>query len=809
LLSPLSDIEQYKRVKTRHAATMGKPPVKTFPKDMSKDEMREVIRETNKEIMALERHPQSIQRDVKWQQQVYHTAKRTSYRNKRKTGLHHGISKEAKSLDTTIIPSPVASIPPVPPKPVIPATKFDVTNPAMPTVKKNQKSSWKTPKTPTTLPLSPLHHGTPPSLDTPKLYDDSKSTSGTDKKKTKTVETKIDKKQINKPDIKTEKTKRIAKKDSKLNHLEKTDKESKLTFDNNQQSNTLLAQGSNYIMGKVADKIHSEISNAEKDFGNTGVESVHKAETVAEKAHSLQGKVKKLQHYIKNRHTRRINKAKAKALKHEGRLARKALDSDPTYKGKPLSKTMQKMRIKRQYAQAARAAKTGKTLATSTKATATAAKSATLTAKMLVMKAKAVAAAKALILLCGKVILAIVLLIILLVLVVSCMSMLGGGFMSILDGLSYQADMDDITTYSVYMTELELDLQEDIHDALSPTPPADEVVFVVIGVDGTTQTFSFPPSITGYGGVFLDGSQFSPPSHTITPAPIPSLVDLQAFLPDISHCPIELMAYLTIVHGDFSNSNMNEVLQDLFDEVFQLTYSDENTTLQLTVPVENFVTDEEGFTEQVPPFTTTITIPLHVRTVTLEVNGTISDVIQNRLENMYSGGGDNPYLEWFEFLMETRGLRQFVGSPFENDWTGAVTSIFGYRLHPITGNREMHTGIDVGKPTGTPLLGGLSDGVVITAGDMGGYGLTVIIQYVDSETGQGVRVLYAHMDTIDVSVGDVLEMGQVIGTVGATGTATGAHLHMEVLVTEDFGGNWRRINPAFFVEPFTSDDSDT
>jgi len=136
-----NDIEQYKRVKTRHAATMGKPSVKTFPKDMSKDEMREVIRETNKEIMALERHPQSIQKDVKWQQQIYHTAKRTSYRNKRKTGLHHGISKEAQKPDTMIVPTPIASMPPVPPTPVIPATKFDVTNPATPSAKKHLKYS--------------------------------------------------------------------------------------------------------------------------------------------------------------------------------------------------------------------------------------------------------------------------------------------------------------------------------------------------------------------------------------------------------------------------------------------------------------------------------------------------------------------------------------------------------------------------------------------------------------------------------------------------------------------------------------------
>ena len=302
----------------------------------------------------------------------------------------------------------------------------------------------------------------------------------------------------------------------------------------------------------------------------------------------------------------------------------------------------------------------------------------------------------------------------------------------------------------------------------------------------------------------MNGMQMSPPNHNVTPAPIPALAEIQNLLPDINHCPFELMAYLTIVHGDFSTSNMNEVLQELFNEVFQLTYTDENTTYSLTVPVEHWVTGQNNQPMQVPPFTTEISIPLRIRTVTLETSGTISEVILYRLQNMYDGEGDNPYLEHFEFLMETFGLRQFVGSPFENDWTPFLTSPFGYRIHPITGEREMHTGIDIGKPTGTPLLAGLDGAVVTTAGEMGGYGLTVIIEFTDEETGHGVRVLYAHMDTIDVSVGDVVELGEVIGTVGQTGVATGPHLHLEVFIREDSSGTWRRINPAFFVEPFVS-----
>jgi len=88
------------------------------------------------------------------------------------------------------------------------------------------------------------------------------------------------------------------------------------------------------------------------------------------------------------------------------------------------------------------------------------------------------------------------------------------------------------------------------------------------------------------------------------------------------------------------------------------------------------------------------------------------------------------------------------------------------------------------------------------------YGLTVIIEHVDMETGLGVRVLYAHMDTIDVNVGDIVALRDVIGTVGQTGAATGAHLHLEISVSENSGATWRRINPIFFLEPFPTDNTE-
>jgi len=105
---------------------------------------------------------------------------------------------------------------------------------------------------------------------------------------------------------------------------------------------------------------------------------------------------------------------------------------------------------------------------------------------------------------------------------------------------------------------------------------------------------------------------------------------------------------------------------------------------------------------------------------------------------------------------------------------GRVTSGFGYRIHPIYGTRKLHSGVDVGAARGTPISSTFA-GVVIYTGWRGGYGNTVIVDH-----GGGLTSLYAHMSEIGVSNGAAVERGDVVGFVGATGTATGNHLHFEI-----------------------------
>jgi murein DD-endopeptidase MepM/ murein hydrolase activator NlpD len=105
-----------------------------------------------------------------------------------------------------------------------------------------------------------------------------------------------------------------------------------------------------------------------------------------------------------------------------------------------------------------------------------------------------------------------------------------------------------------------------------------------------------------------------------------------------------------------------------------------------------------------------------------------------------------------------------------------VSSGFGMRIHPIYGNARMHTGIDLNANVGTPVYA-TGGGTVVSAGWDGGYGYSVLINH-----GFGYQTRYAHNSALLVKAGQQVVRGQQIAKVGATGDATGPHVHYEVLV---------------------------
>ncbi len=123
----------------------------------------------------------------------------------------------------------------------------------------------------------------------------------------------------------------------------------------------------------------------------------------------------------------------------------------------------------------------------------------------------------------------------------------------------------------------------------------------------------------------------------------------------------------------------------------------------------------------------------------------------------------------------------------------AITSVFGWRIHPITGDARFHSGTDLGAPMGTPVLAALS-GRVVLADFFGGYGLAIALEHDNGRQ----QTLYGHLSEIFVKPGEIVKQGTAIGRVGSTGNSTGPHLHFEFrqLTTE----GWVAQDPGVQLE---------
>lgn len=120
---------------------------------------------------------------------------------------------------------------------------------------------------------------------------------------------------------------------------------------------------------------------------------------------------------------------------------------------------------------------------------------------------------------------------------------------------------------------------------------------------------------------------------------------------------------------------------------------------------------------------------------------------------------------------------------------GTLTSNYGYRIHPISGVRKMHTGVDLAAPAGTPILAAESGTVSLVRKLGTGYGWYVVVSH-----GSNISTLYAHMSSIIVSEGQAVSRGQQLGGVGTTGSSTGNHLHFEVRVNGSHVSPWGYIS---------------
>jgi murein DD-endopeptidase MepM/ murein hydrolase activator NlpD len=124
-------------------------------------------------------------------------------------------------------------------------------------------------------------------------------------------------------------------------------------------------------------------------------------------------------------------------------------------------------------------------------------------------------------------------------------------------------------------------------------------------------------------------------------------------------------------------------------------------------------------------------------------------------------------------IREGKGIPRWTGK-FIMPVQGRITSEFGNRYHPILKRYRLHSGIDIGVPTGTPVRAA-ADGVIIHSGWITGYGYTVIIDH-----GGGLSTLYGHNSSLVVKAGQTVLQGDAVAKAGSTGVSTGPHVHFEV-----------------------------
>ena len=127
-------------------------------------------------------------------------------------------------------------------------------------------------------------------------------------------------------------------------------------------------------------------------------------------------------------------------------------------------------------------------------------------------------------------------------------------------------------------------------------------------------------------------------------------------------------------------------------------------------------------------------------------------------------------------------------SPLGENWRGMVTSEFGYRKDPFTGQTKGHSGLDLGAGKGTPIRAALPGTVYVVRYSNSGYGYHVMVDH-----GGGFVTLYAHCSKILVTEGQTVDAGTVIAEVGSTGRSTGNHLHFEVRI------NGEKQNPRSYL----------
>ena len=445
-------------------------------------------------------------------------------------------------------------------------------------------------------------------------------------------------------------------------------------------------------VSSLCQKGHQKIHQVEED--NMGVESAHKMEERAEQLGALS--YHHHQYQKKHQPYRMVRKLERKVQKANCDAAyQRALLEHPELEQKTFAKWIQKQRIKKEYAKAARKAESTVQTVRNTK-------------EVFVQMIRAVAhfcfVYKVVL---GTVAVGCVLFVMMASLLGSCAAFFSGAGTSTF-AASYTADDQDINSAELYYTEKETDLQYKINHIEEEYPGFQEYRYE---------------------------------------------------LGKIGHNAYELMAYLSAMYDFFTFAEIEPILDALFQKQYDLQLIEQTEIRE----------DSDGN---------------EYEWCVLNVILTVTPMEQITIPEMTVAGTKYKY----DVYQQTYGNRQNYSNPFSFCWLSYVSSPYGYRLNPFTGEKELHNGIDIAVSAGTPIHA-VHDGKVVSAGDAGDYGLCVVI-----EDERGYQSRYAHCQSLSVTAGQEIKKGEEIAAVGSTGNSTGPHLHLEV----SYQG--QRPNPFYFVD---------
>jgi len=474
---------------------------------------------------------------------------------------------------------------------------------------------------------------------------------------------------------------------------------------------SLPVKGAVALTSMGVTKLHQKVHQVEGE--NVGTQMAHKMELVGESAaHGGKKLIHTTYRHVKNTPFRQAAKFETKTIKSRMKLDyQKAVRDNPKLKSNPLSRFMQKRKIKKQYAAALRKSKkTGEAVK----------KTGSVVTKVTQAVTKVIRRNPIFLLKIGLILLILFAIMSLFTMCMSIFTKTSG----VMGAASYLATEENIEQAALAYTEWETDLRLEILNAETTYSGYDEYIY---NVDG------------------------------------------------IGHSPIALMAFLTAVYHEFEYADIKSVLRGIFDRQYTLEFVPD---MEIRQRYEQVGSDPDTG----DPIYDWVDYEWHILNVNL-TTVPFTGILESLM--------DDDQKEHYGILIQTQGARQYGGSPFDIvNWIPFVSSHYGYRVHPITGVKDLHRGIDLAMPEGTEIRAGIT-GTVTTATFDSGYGNYIVIKNAD-----GVEMKYAHCHTLFFSAGQTVEKGDVIATVGNTGSSTGAHLHMEILKDGVY------LNPIFFVETF-------